>query len=103
MLIAGVKMQDTAGAGTSGKAHTLASILPEMEGACEDLEAEIAELDGEAERIMQEMQGIVGGLSDLRYGKFAQPVGGGEVREEVLEGLKGLRDVCGRLGAGSER
>jgi len=96
-----LKMQDTTGTGTSGKAHTLTSILPEMEDACEDLEAEIAELDEEAERVMQEMQGIVGGLSDLRYGKFAQPVGGGEVREEVLEGLQELREVCGRVGAGS--
>lgn len=101
MLTVGVKMQDTTGAGTSGKAHTLTSILPEMEDACVGLEAEIAVLDGETERIMQEMQAIVGGLSDLRYGKLAQPVGGGEVREEVLEGLKGLREMCGRERAGN--
>ena len=75
-----------------GRAHTLLSILPELEAACGDLEDEIGELDQELERLMGEMQAIVGSLSDLRYGKFALQVGGGEVRDDVLEGLKGLRD-----------
>ncbi|MCJ1381761.1 hypothetical protein MMC17_004872 [Xylographa soralifera] len=70
----------------SGKSHTLASILPELDAACSDLEAEIAELEDEAGRVLSEMQRTVGQLSDLRYGKFAV-----SVREEVLEGLKDLR------------
>jgi len=96
-------MQDTSKMGSLPvKAHTLSSILPEMEDACEDLEAEIAELEKEAEGIFRAIQGTVGGLSDLRYGKFALPVGGGEIAEDVLEGLKGLREVCGRVGVGKE-
>ena len=46
---------------------------------------------------MRETQGTVGGLSDLRYGRFAAPVGDDGVREEVLEGLMGLRKVCGSV------
>ena len=51
---------------------------------------------------MREMQGTVGGLSDLRYGRLAAPVGGDGVREEVLEGLKGLREVCRRVSGGKK-
>ncbi|MCJ1320790.1 hypothetical protein MMC15_006131 [Xylographa vitiligo] len=73
-----------------GKLHTLASILPELDAACSDLEAEIAELKDEAGRVLSEMQRTVGELSDLRYGRFP-----GSVREDVLEGLKELRATAG--------
>jgi centromere-localized protein 2 len=90
-------MDPTGNANGMGKQpHTLASILPEMEAACAELEAEMKELDEEEERLLQEVQGTIGGLSDLRYGKFAPIIGGGEVRDEVLERLKGLREVCTR-------
>ncbi|CAL3972853.1 hypothetical protein PZA11_004143 [Diplocarpon coronariae] len=72
--------------------HTLMSIVPELEGAVEDLEDEIRRLDEESESLLQEMQGTVGGLSDLRFGRFAN----GELREQVLEGLQRLEDSCGR-------
>ncbi|MCJ1472090.1 hypothetical protein MMC13_000737 [Lambiella insularis] len=81
--------------------HTRASLLAEMEAACGDLEREIGELEGEADGLLGEMQAVVGGLSELRYGKLAVPVGGGEVREEVLEGLRGLREGC--AGGGGRR
>ncbi|MCJ1395910.1 hypothetical protein MMC18_008796 [Xylographa bjoerkii] len=81
-----------ANTGGPGKLHTLASILPELNAACTDLEVEIAELEEEAGKVLSEMQVMIGGLSDLMYGKFAGPV-----REEVLRGLKRLRDTAGGL------
>ncbi|MCJ1414268.1 hypothetical protein MMC32_000594 [Xylographa parallela] len=76
--------------GSTGKSHTLASILPELDTACSDLEAEITELEDQAGTVLSEMQRTVGELSDLRYGKFAV-----SVREKVLDGLKELRATAG--------
>ncbi|MCJ1438368.1 hypothetical protein MMC27_007756 [Xylographa pallens] len=76
--------------GRIGRSHTLASILPELDAACSDLEAEIAELEDESGRVLSEMQRTVGELSDLRYGKFTV-----SVRGEVLDGLKELRATAG--------
>ena len=68
----------------------MASILPELDTACSDLEAEITELEDQAGTVLSEMQRTVGELSDLRYGKFAV-----SVREKVLDGLKELRATAG--------
>lgn len=84
----------------SAKLHTLTSIVPEMEAACTDLEAEIRELEEEAEEVLGEMKGTVGALSDLRYGRFVGLADGGEVREEVLEGLRRLRGQGADVGEG---
>jgi hypothetical protein len=51
--------------------HTTTSLLEAMEESIQELEREIGELDEEGERVLGEMQETVGGLSDLRYGKFA--------------------------------
>jgi centromere-localized protein 2 len=75
---------------STSKPHTLTSILPELEGAAEDVEEEIRRLDEEAETLLEEMRSTVGGLSDLRYGQLAN----GELREEVLEGLSRLESSC---------
>jgi len=75
------------------KPHSLASILPELESAVEDVEDEVRRLDEEAERMLEEMKSTVGGLSDLRYGRLANP----QLREQVLEGLSRLESSCDTL------
>ena len=75
--------------------HTLSTILPEMEQACVDLEAEIASLEADTKSILDDLQATVGDLSDLRYGKFGQLVEGeNDMRTDVLEGLQGLEQAC---------
>lgn len=39
---------------------------------------------------MDSVKQTVGGLSDLRYGKFAN----GKIKDEILDGLTGLEEVC---------
>jgi centromere-localized protein 2 len=74
------------------KPHTLTSVLPEMEAAVEDVEDEVRKLEEEADLLLEQMRGAVGGLSDLRYGRFAN----GQLREQVLEGLSRLENSCGK-------
>jgi centromere-localized protein 2 len=70
----------------------LTSILPEIESAVEDVEDEVRRLEEEAESLLEQMRGTVGGLSDLRYGRLAN----GQLREQVLEGLSRLESSCGK-------
>ncbi|KIN02488.1 hypothetical protein OIDMADRAFT_194948 [Oidiodendron maius Zn] len=72
------------------KPHTLTSVLPEMEAAAEDVEDEIRRLEEEADLLLEQMRGTVGNLSDLRYGRLAN----GQLREQVLEGLRRLESSC---------
>lgn len=64
--------------------------MPELAQAEVDLEAEIAELEEEADRLLADINGVVDGLSDLRYGKFADA----GIATDVLEGLKSVKAVC---------
>lgn len=57
-----------------------------MEAAEEEIEREIEALEKEAEELLESVNGTVGGLSDLRYGKF----GNAGVGEEVVGALKDL-------------
>lgn len=68
------------------QSHSLDSILLELQTAEKDLEAEIAALEQEAKVLLSEMTATVGGLSDLRYGKFEN----GQINEDVIQSLKGL-------------
>jgi centromere-localized protein 2 len=68
----------------------LKSIIPDLERAAEEVEDEIRRLEEEAETLLEEMKGTVGGLSDLRYGRLAN----GQLREQVLEGLGRLEGSC---------
>jgi centromere-localized protein 2 len=43
---------------------------------------------------MAEVEDVVGALSDLRHGRFAQPASGEDLGEEVLAILKTLDAVC---------
>jgi centromere-localized protein 2 len=67
-------------------------MLPEMEAAAEDVQDEIRRLEEEADSLLEQMRGAVGGLSDLRYGRLAN----GQLREQVLEGLSRLESSCGK-------
>lgn len=61
-----------------------------MEAAAEDVEDEIRRLEEEADSLLEQMRGTVGNLSDLRYGRLAN----GQLREQVLEGLRRLESSC---------
>lgn len=56
------------------------------------MEAEIQRLDAESQELLEEIKAVVGGMSDLRYGKLAKA----DLREEVLDGLKVLQATCDR-------
>ena len=67
-----------------------------MEHACADLEEEIEASEIETQTILQDLESTVGDLSDLRYGKFSQPLGSGnDIRVDVLDGLHALEKACG--------
>lgn len=70
--------------------HSLDTVVPELDGAASALEAEIDRLRDEEETLLASVRQTVGGLSDLRYGKFAN----GQITNEVLDGLATLRDAC---------
>lgn len=54
----------------------------------------------EARRVAHlEVQELIGALSDLRHGRFAQTAGGGDLGEEVLTTLKRLEAACASTGA----
>ncbi|OAF54786.1 hypothetical protein VC83_08889 [Pseudogymnoascus destructans] len=65
--------------------HTLRTILPTLDTATEDIETEVALLELEAETLLAGIRNTVGGLSDLRYGRFRNQ----EVGEGVRGGLEG--------------
>lgn len=50
------------------------------------------QLEEEETVFLQEVKQTVGGLSDLRYGRFSN----GRLREQVLEGLTNLEETCKR-------
>ncbi|KAF1917092.1 Cnl2/NKP2 family protein-domain-containing protein [Ampelomyces quisqualis] len=76
------------------KAHTLTSVHTSIEQACRSLELQITEAEAESARALAEVQEVVGALSDLRSGRFAQPASGEDLGEEVLATLKRLEAVC---------
>lgn len=80
------------GAGPQEKEHTLSSIVPELESAAEDVEAEITRLEEEEAALLESLRQVVGGMSDLRYGRLANP----GLRETVVESLSSVRETCRR-------
>ncbi|KAF2431984.1 hypothetical protein EJ08DRAFT_158355 [Tothia fuscella] len=86
---------------TSGKPHTLQSILPEMDATCTDLTEEIRTIDEEAEAILADIKATIGDLSDMRTGKFNRTPGSGtDLGEDVLDGLRKLEQICDDVGKG---
>ncbi|UNI19907.1 hypothetical protein JDV02_006050 [Purpureocillium takamizusanense] len=70
--------------------HTLPSVVPELDGAADALEAEIKHLEAEERALLESIRQTVGGLSDLRYGKLAND----QLRDDILDGLKSLQAAC---------
>ena len=66
-----------------------------MEAACIEIQAEIDASEAELQVIMDSLRSTIGDLSDLRYGKFNQPVGEeGSLRANVLDSLHEFDKVC---------
>lgn len=61
-----------------------------MDTAIADLEAEIEELEAQEEKLMESVKQTVGSMSDLRYGRLANP----KLGEDVIQGLKSVQDAC---------
>ncbi|KAF9874505.1 Cnl2/NKP2 family protein [Colletotrichum karsti] len=70
--------------------HTLSSIIPEMDSAVADLEAEIRELEAQEAALLDSVKQTVGTMSDLRYGRISNAT----LRDSVIEGLKTVQDAC---------
>ena len=70
--------------------HSLNSIVLELDGATGALELEIEKLQQEEAALLESIQQTIGGLSDLRYGKFANA----QLRDEVMDGLTTLQQAC---------
>jgi centromere-localized protein 2 len=71
-----------------------------MNSACLELEEEIASLEQESAMLLRESQTIIGGLSDLRYGRFDPSGRPGELHSNAaMEGLQRLQEACVRAGA----
>ncbi|EXF81033.1 Cnl2/NKP2 family protein [Colletotrichum fioriniae PJ7] len=77
-------------AGAQDPKHTINSIVPEMDTAIADLEAEIQELEAQEAKLMESVKQTVGSMSDLRYGRLANP----KLGEDVIQGLKSVQDAC---------
>ena len=58
----------------------------------QDLEAEIKALEKEEQELMKSLQQTVGGMSDLRYGRFSNP----NLTVEVSDGLRAFKAECGK-------
>jgi centromere-localized protein 2 len=56
----------------------------------QDLEEEVKQLEQEEAALLASVQQTVGGMSDLRYGRLANP----ELRDEVIEGLQAVQRAC---------
>jgi centromere-localized protein 2 len=66
-----------------------------MGHACADIEAEISTMEAEAESLLAEISTTIGGLSDLRYGRFTRASGLGEdLGQDVLGAIKRLNLAC---------
>jgi len=66
------------------------SIIPEMDSALADVEAEIEQPQQEEAELLESLKQTVGAMSDLRYGRF----GNGQLRDGIIEGLKDFQEAC---------
>ncbi|RDA84021.1 hypothetical protein CP532_2915 [Ophiocordyceps camponoti-leonardi (nom. inval.)] len=88
--VSGPVAEREGGSDDSAKGHSLRSVLPELDGAVKALEAEIRLLSDEQETLSEDVKQTISGLSDLRYGKFAN----GAVKGQVEGGLDSLCEAC---------
>lgn len=74
---------------------SLEALLPDMERCCASMEKEIDGMGTETAEILSHLSTVVGGLSDLRYGKLNKPGGAhSDFADETVKGLKKLEDAC---------
>ncbi|KAF2793941.1 hypothetical protein K505DRAFT_243247 [Melanomma pulvis-pyrius CBS 109.77] len=76
------------------KPHTQQTIHPAIEEACDSVDAQIAGMEEEIKKALEEVQDAVGELSELRHGQFRQSANGEHIGEEVLATLKRLETAC---------
>ena len=77
---------------------SLISTVGALGSAVEDVEAEVRLLEEEEAQLLQTVQQAVGSLSDLRYGRLANP----QLRDQVLEGLDNVQATCDNMAASSQ-
>lgn len=70
--------------------HTLASIVPSLELAAQELESENQKLSEEIQQLQDDLDATVSALSDLRYGKLANE----KLQPQILEDLAALEKAC---------
>jgi centromere-localized protein 2 len=80
--------------GRNKQPHSLATVHASIQEACQCLEAQIADLEEESASALTDVHEVVGALSDVRHGRFAQPASGEHLGDEVLAILKRLETVC---------
>jgi len=90
VLIENALFESTCNLPISSRPHTLSSVLPELESASQDVSVEIQSLEQEAEALLADIMSTISGLSDLRYGRFANA----QLKKEILEGLERLDATC---------
>jgi centromere-localized protein 2 len=61
-----------------------------MENAASQVEDETRRLEEEADILLEHIQGTVGALSDIRYGRLSNS----KLPEQVLDGLNRLETSC---------
>lgn len=79
-----------AAAGARRLKHNLNSIVPELDTSAEELEATIQHLEREEAELLQEIKQTVGGMSDLRYGRFSNS----QLGKQVIDGLQAVQETC---------
>jgi centromere-localized protein 2 len=62
----------------------------ELSGAVEEMESSIQHLEARESELRGSVTQIVGNLSDLRYGRLANP----RLPAQVMEGLSHLEETC---------
>jgi len=70
--------------------HDLHSIIPGLEDAINELESQLQLHKEEEAALLASVKQTVGDMSDLRYGRLANP----KLPEQVLEGLADLQETC---------
>ncbi|KAK4207596.1 Cnl2/NKP2 family protein-domain-containing protein [Rhypophila decipiens] len=75
---------------SKGEKHNILSMIPELEGAINQLQSELQLLGEEEASLQASIEKTVDSMSDLRYGRLAN----GKLRDDVLEGLTNLQETC---------
>lgn len=65
-----------------------------MQSAVGDIQQEVQSLEEEEAALLEAIRQAVGSMSDLRYGRLANP----ELKDEVFDGLQDFQEVCKQKG-----